>query len=129
MVFTLGLRHTFHVWSRGLALVQFLVVQTSLASCRAVANSIADSSVLTDSVKQLDTALVLHCRTTSQGFASARNELDPKPVFKGSRFMVGGGRIVYATSVDMTNRVWGVQLDASQFPGWSTTLRRKQENG
>ena len=32
MVFTLGLRHTFLGWSRGLALVQSLVVQTSLAS-------------------------------------------------------------------------------------------------
>jgi hypothetical protein len=28
MVFTLGLRHTFRVWQRGLALVQFFVVQT-----------------------------------------------------------------------------------------------------
>jgi len=32
MVFTLGLRHTFLGWSRGLALVQSLVVQASLAS-------------------------------------------------------------------------------------------------
>ncbi|GAB5405732.1 MAG: hypothetical protein Aurels2KO_39630 [Aureliella sp.] len=36
MLFTLGLRHTFHVWRRGLALVQFPVVQTSLASFRSV---------------------------------------------------------------------------------------------
>jgi hypothetical protein len=35
MVFTLGLRHTFSLWQRGLALVQFLVVQASLASFRA----------------------------------------------------------------------------------------------
>jgi hypothetical protein len=35
MVFTPGLRHTFHVWRRGLALVQFLVAQTrSLRSGR-----------------------------------------------------------------------------------------------
>ena len=31
-----GLRHTFRVWRRGIALVQFLVVQTLLASFRAV---------------------------------------------------------------------------------------------
>ena len=36
MVFTLGLRHTFRVWQRGLALVQFPVVQASFASFRAV---------------------------------------------------------------------------------------------
>ena len=35
MVFTLGLRHTFQLCQRGLALVQFPVVQTSLASFRA----------------------------------------------------------------------------------------------
>ena len=36
MVFTLGLRHTFLGWSRGLALVESLVLQASLASFRAV---------------------------------------------------------------------------------------------
>ena len=36
MVFTLGLRHTFNVWRRGLALVESVVVQPSLASFRAV---------------------------------------------------------------------------------------------
>ena len=36
MVFTLGLRHTFALWQRALALVQFPVVQASLASFRAV---------------------------------------------------------------------------------------------
>ncbi|KLU01987.1 hypothetical protein RISK_006171 [Rhodopirellula islandica] len=36
MVFTTGLRCTFLGWSRGLALVQSLVVQTSLARFRAV---------------------------------------------------------------------------------------------
>ena len=36
MVFTLGLRHTFAVLQRSLALVQFLEVHTSLASFRAV---------------------------------------------------------------------------------------------
>ena len=36
MVFTLGLRHTFRVWRRGLALVESLVIQTSFASFRAV---------------------------------------------------------------------------------------------
>ena len=36
MVFTLGLRHTFAFWQRSLALVQFLVVQASFASFRAV---------------------------------------------------------------------------------------------
>ena len=35
-VFTLGLRHTFHLWQRGLALVHSLVVQPSFASFRAV---------------------------------------------------------------------------------------------
>ncbi len=36
MVFTLGLRHTFDLWQRSLALVQFPVVRTLLASFRAV---------------------------------------------------------------------------------------------
>ena len=36
MVFTLGLRHTFALWQRALALVQSLVVQSSLASFRGV---------------------------------------------------------------------------------------------
>ena len=36
MVFTLGLRHTFPVWRRGLALVQSSLAHTSLASFRAV---------------------------------------------------------------------------------------------
>ncbi|SMP44630.1 hypothetical protein SAMN06265222_1011168 [Neorhodopirellula lusitana] len=36
MVFTLGLRHTFLVWQRGLALVECLVVQASFALFRAV---------------------------------------------------------------------------------------------
>ena len=36
MVFTQGLRHTFALWQRALALVQSLVVQTSFASFRAV---------------------------------------------------------------------------------------------
>ncbi|TWU22362.1 hypothetical protein Pla52o_34180 [Novipirellula galeiformis] len=40
MVFTLGLRHTFLGWSRGPALVQFLVVQTSFASFRAVSKKL-----------------------------------------------------------------------------------------
>ncbi len=34
MVFTLGLRHTFPLWQRAMTLVQFLFVQTSLASFR-----------------------------------------------------------------------------------------------
>ena len=41
MVFTLGLRHTFPLLQRGLALLQFLVVQTSFASFRAVSKKIS----------------------------------------------------------------------------------------
>ncbi|CAD73741.1 hypothetical protein-transmembrane region and signal peptide prediction [Rhodopirellula baltica SH 1] len=38
IVFTLGLRHTFLGWSRGLALIQSLVVQALLASFRVVSS-------------------------------------------------------------------------------------------
>jgi len=41
MVLTLGLRHTFDVWQRGLELVKSLVVQTSLASFRAVPSKLS----------------------------------------------------------------------------------------
>ena len=40
MVFTLGLRHTFRVWPRRLALVQSLVVQASFASFRPVSENL-----------------------------------------------------------------------------------------
>ena len=36
MVFTLGLRHTFALWQRSLALVQSVIVQISFAPIRAV---------------------------------------------------------------------------------------------
>ena len=41
---------------------------------------------------------------TSKGFGAARDEPDPKPMFKASRFVAGGGWIVNATSCDIAKR-------------------------